>query len=107
MVKPALEEIVVIEKEIQAQIAAERRKTGEWLEQQRETIARKSAAQIAAHRQKCDQMIAEAEEEARRKMSGRVREAELYEAFLRELPDDKLRIYVKRYLPRILPGGEP
>ena len=106
MGKPALEEILAIEKEIQAQIEEERRKTGEWLEQQREAIARESDAGIAACRQKCNLVISEAEEETRREVAERVREAEQYEALLRELPDNKLELYVKKYLPLILPESE-
>lgn len=105
MAKPALEEIIVLEKEIQTQIEAERHNTGKWLAEQREIIARESEARIAAHRQECDLMITKAEEEARQEIAAQVREAERYETFLEELPEKILEIYVKKYLPRILPEG--
>lgn len=106
MAKPVLDEIIVIEKEIQAQIEAERHNTGKWLAEQREIIARESEARISAHRQKCDLMIAKAEEDARQETAAEVRAAERYETFLEELPDKKLEIYVKKYLSRILPEGQ-
>jgi hypothetical protein len=103
MGKPALEEIVVIEKEIQAQIEAERATTGMWLEEQKRAIARESAARIAAQRRECDAVIAEAEAEARREVEIEVAAAARYAAFLQELPDGKLAAQVKRHLHRILP----
>jgi hypothetical protein len=106
MTKPALEEIIEIEKEIQTKIEAERHNTGKWLADQREIIARESEVRIAAHRQECELMISKAEEEACQELTIQVREAERYETFLEELSNKKLSIYIKKYLPRILPEGQ-
>jgi F0F1-type ATP synthase membrane subunit b/b' len=106
MGKPALEEIVAIEKEIQAQIAAERQKAEARLEELRAAIATESEAKIAECRQKCAVVISAAEDAARRAENARVNRAEFYEALLKELPDSKLDEYVRKYLPRILPENE-
>jgi hypothetical protein len=107
MAKPALEEIVIIEKEIQAQIAAARRKTATWLEEQRAAIARDSAARRAARRREYEAGLAGADAAARRELEIEVAAAARYAAFLKELPDSKLAAYLRKHLGRILPERRP
>ncbi len=107
MTKPALEEIIAIEREIQTHIDGERRAIETWRTEQQESIARESETRLAAHRLECDLMIARAEEEARQEIAAQAKEAEGYEAFLDNLSDNVLAPYVEKFLSRILPKGQP
>lgn len=99
MTKPALEEIIAIEREIQTHIDGERRAIETWRTEQQESIARESETRLAAHRLECDLMIARAEEEARQEIAAQAKEQKVMRPFLTISPIMSLRPMSKNFFP--------
>lgn len=103
MTNHTLEEIVAVEKEIQANLAEERRKAAVWLAGERDGITRDSEAELEEARHKCRLQIAAAEVGVGDEVTDLVRRAEVYAERLQSLPEERLRAQVSGYLQRLLP----
>lgn len=104
MTNHTLEEIVVVEKEIQASLAEERRKAVVWLAGERDGIIRDTEAELEEARRQCRLQLAAAEagvgDEVTTELVGR---AEAYAEQLKNLSQERLRTQVSGYLQRLLP----
>lgn len=107
MTNHTLEEIVAVEKEIQARLAEEHRKAAVWVAAEREGITREAEAELAEARRQCQQRIAAAETGVGDEVIDLVRRAEDYAARLKSLSEEKLRERVTGHLQRLLPGKLP
>lgn len=107
MADHTLEEIVAAEKEVQAQLAEERRQASEWLAGEHKVISRETEVQLDEARWQCRQKIAAAEAEAGDKVCELVRRAEAYAFRLQNLPEERLRAQVSGHLRRLLPEKHP
>lgn len=104
MTNNTLEEIVAVEKEIQAHLAEERRKATVWLAGERDRITRDIKVELEEARRQCREQIAAAEAEADEEGTDLVRRAELYAERLQSFPEEHLRTLVSGHLQRLLPG---
>ena len=107
MPNQALAEIVAVEKEIQARLAEERRKTSAWLEAERERISGEVARELAEAQREFRESLAAAEAKAEAEVRDTLQRAEEYAARLRNLPDQRLRQVLGRHLQRLLPEAGP
>jgi flagellar biosynthesis/type III secretory pathway protein FliH len=98
-----LEEIVAVEKELQAHLAEEQRKVAEWLAAERDGITRATEEKLAEARQHFRQRLAAAAAEAGDVVDEVVQQAEAYAERLKSLPEERLRLLVRGYLQRLWP----
>lgn len=103
MTDQTLAEIVAVEKDIQAQLAEEQRRAAAWLAKEREEIGRTGEEQVSAARREFRHRLTTAETEADTEVGDLLRRAELYAARLHEIPEEELRLLVRRHLTRLLP----
>ena len=101
-----LENIIQLEKRIQAEVAAEQARAGEW--QQRELTAIEScfAAALTAEQERGRQMLAEKKRALQNEGAALESAASAWCRTLLNLDDAILHDVLKRHLAVILPGGD-
>lgn len=100
-----LREIVAVEKEIQQNLDAERKRIREWLDKVKREAEEEVAREEERFRESCATALEEAKAEAERKAAEIVKEASARADIFKGLDGEHLRKNVIKHMVGILPGG--
>ncbi len=101
-----LENIIQLERHIQAEIAAEQARAEQWRQSELASIEDSLAAASAAEEERSRQMLAQSRIDLKRQGAAVEAAAVAWCQRLSELDDATLRDVLKRHLAAILPGGD-
>lgn len=107
MTNHTLEEIVAVEKEIQARLAEEQGEAAAWLAGECAAVRRSAEAGLDAAQRQLRQQIVAAEAAVGDEATELVCRAETYAARLANLPEQRLRLLLVGHLRRLLPDKRP
>ena len=101
-----LENIIQLERRIQAEIAAEQARAGQWQKSELASIEESLAAASAAEEERSRHMLAQSRIDLQREGAALEATSAAWCQRLSELDDATLRDVLKRHLAAILPGGD-
>jgi hypothetical protein len=101
-----LEEIIQLEKQIQAEVSGEQVRANEWQQRELATLERSFTEEQAAEKKRCQVMLTEKEAALRREGATLEAASSAWCERLSNIDNAILRNILKRHLAVILPGGD-
>ena len=101
-----LENIIQLEKQIQASVSAEQVRAGQWQERELAALESSLVTERAAAEERRKQALAEQQAELLREGSDLEAAAKAWCQRLAQLDDTTLEDVLRRHLARVLPGGD-
>lgn len=101
-----LDEIILLEKRIQAEVEAEEVRASAWRERELANLAAAETREKVAEEARFEQIMIRAQDSVRREAEALESAAQALCRRLEEIDDDDLRRALHRHLAILLPGGD-